>query len=181
MPYFPPLVTPVTTSQTSVSFVDRKGAAASIRVPNLTGATNGLAIANAAGNMSNAGVKSWTTDAGQAIGVNAVIAFDEATSEAENKAVFVFQDDAGNSVSVAIPAPDASIFLSDGYTVNAAAGTLAEAFINAVLVHLGGTYAFTRGYFQNSSRGQRRQYITPTLSEPDDVAGDLPSGLPDGV
>jgi hypothetical protein len=181
MPTFPPLSTPINSSFQSVTLRDRKGDTSTVQVPlSGAGAVTSSALRDAIGNLSNAGVQKNSVNVQEQIPATAVITFDESENSVEAKAVLKFENTVtGETVTVSIPAPDASIFEADMYTVDAT-NTSVAALITLLqgANYLGADYAFARGYFQARSRGARRAYVPATLVEPDDLAGELPPGLP---
>jgi hypothetical protein len=106
--------------------------------------------------------------------------FDESYSSITTKATFVFQDSLRKIVRVEVPAPDASIFGSDGNTVDPD-NALVEALVDEVLAVLGGTYVLVRGFLSSRTRQPKGATNPPTIVEPGatSVPGDAPGTTTD--
>lgn len=140
------------------------------------------AVRTAAGNMSNARVMEYSSQQGirQINPANpANTTFDEAYATVDVRAVFIFQDDEGNVEYVKVPAPDASIFLPDGETVQTpVANALVLALTSAVVAALNdsdpaGTFIYVRAYREGTASRSR---IPLPIEEPG--GGDSPPDAP---
>lgn len=142
------------------------------------------AVVATAGALSNARVMEQRVTAFQVQVSNANAlntAFDEAYSTVEDEIVFQFQADATGEIrEVRIPAPDASLFASDGETVlvpdgAATAGSgpeLLDNYITAQLAALGAGWAYARAFKNNSERRPRQALgITEPVGSPGDAPG----------
>lgn len=185
MPYFPTGATIVNKSQISLSFVDWQGERASVllEIPSTSAAnTSGIAgwsqdVAEA----SNAALLKRNVKGSSEINPAVAEAFDEANASVYQKANLVFQNDDLETVTFAIPAPDASIFAADRKTVDPA-NTLVAAIISTTLILLNGTggtddsYAYVRGYASSYSNRGSGSAVLPTIVEPGETS--LPPGEP---
>lgn len=169
----------------STSIRDFRGRSRSTRhiIATDTSAAQVTALRTAIGNMSNGRVMgtSLATDVeiiNPADPINTT--YDESYSTTDHVAVMVFQNGAGDVQTAEVPAPDASIFESDGETVDRTNG-LVIAYLTAALAALNagtpaGTWAFARGFLSTRARNSRRQPIRLPLAEPG--AGDNPPDAP---
>lgn len=175
----PAQATPVTVEGgINLTFLDIAGQTARTGIGNLTAAPTGpqvSALAAALGNASNAAVTVITVNTITLDKLANRQVFDEAHSRVVDKAVFIFQNDARQTRKVELPAPDASIFGSDGQTIDPT-NALAAAIISAALAIYGGTFAYTRGFLSQRSRKVRSVTAPPVPSEPG--VGDNPPALP---
>lgn len=175
MPDFPDIADlgRITDNVYTINFLAAGGDAASVQVDGLpvAGVTLMGAVRTALGNMSNAAVVA--TSSTIKTEVNPASAFvrvlDESFSDASTKAVMVFQNDALEIKSIAIPAPDASLFAADGVTLDSG-NALVQAAITAITAALnaGGadTYAYSKGYRSTRSRRLPRPRTVKTVVEP---------------
>lgn len=157
----------------SISFQDFTGKPRSSRVVLSSAATDVQidALELATGNLSNARamdvtVSSETRQQNPANALNT--AYDEAHATVEIVLVFVFQNDVGEVQMVEIPAPDASLFNSDGSTPNDT-NALIIAYKAAALAAMNegsGTYAYARGFRSTRSARANRARIPHQLVEP---------------
>lgn len=164
MPDFPPAgdVPRINTRSFNIDFLCVGGDHGFSSLDQIAAAVSGLELANlrtALGNMSNGVIVS--TAQTESVVVNQAAAevapLDEAFSSVGTRAVMVFQNDDLDTRSVSVPAPDASLFESDGVTLNRTNGLVNAAIIAALAVINGGaagtgTYAYLRGYRQEVSR-----------------------------
>lgn len=118
------------------------------------------------GALTNAAVQATSRSTKEQISEALAVPLDEAHSAASQKMVLVFQNSALDSRQVAIPAPDASYFGTDGISIitpngGAAAGSPAKLLFDAiaqiVLVLNGGAvgtgdYLFLRGFRSQFAR-----------------------------
>lgn len=141
-----------------------------------------VAVRTALGNMSNARVMETSSQVGikQINPANpANTTYDEAYATVDIKAIFVYQNDVGDVVYQRVPAPDASIFLADGETVQDPADeALILALITATLAALNastpaGTYIYVRGYREGT---EARNRVPLPIEEPG--IGDSPPDAP---
>jgi len=132
------------------------------------------AFANAVGNASNARAEAYNQTNPAYADENA-IPFDEAYASVSTKAVLVFQNPSRDVRKIMLPAPDASLFAADGFTIDPAQ-TQAAALITATLAILPAGYEYVRGFKSTKTRktGKVRSAVTP--AEPG--AGDLPADAP---
>jgi len=173
----------VTQRKYQVSVTDFTGRSRSALVPIGTDTTTPeiTAVRTAIGNMSNGRVMSTNlyTSVEQLNPANVLnTAFDEAHATVSIVAVFIYQDDTGDTFAVEVGAPDAQIFAADGdtiltthaYVVALNAAVLAAANNGGV-----GTYAFQRGFRSVRSEKRNRARTPLTLTEP---GAGLPSAAP---
>lgn len=155
------------TGKTSPASIVRAGA----------GVTSGQvdAFRTAVGNISNARVMAERATVVQAIineadPLNTV--FDEAYSTVGDALIMIFQNATGDTQRVRIPAPDLSVFLADGETVDLT-NSLFAALRDATLACLPAGYVFSRAYLEGIGRRAR----TPLpVAEP--LSTDSPPQLP---
>lgn len=141
------------------------------------------ALRTALGNMSNARVVGDTASTMTNVNLAApeVAPYDEAYASVGTRASLVFQNDDLETRSVSIPAPDASIFESDGVTVNPT-NALVIAAVGAILTVINGdllatdTYAYLRGFRQEISRKLPKGRSAKAAIEP--LAGINPPDAP---
>lgn len=185
MPRYPSGVTPVAKVSTFVTLVDYAGRSSTVGVDGVAITPTEISdLQNAIADLSNAAAVKRSNSVGDEIPVNLGETHDEAYASVTDKLVLVFQDASLSKRTVSIPAPDASLFGADGQTAitpdgGAAAGEpaklLADA-IAAIIVALGGTYAYVGGYLSTRSRGGVGLTARPSIVEPGltDVPGDAP-------
>lgn len=172
MPNFPNTPAPTTKKNFSASYIDRTGelGTISLSIPDTVTQPELNTLASAIGAVTNAGLVSHTNTTKLAIKPTLAETLDENESSVSTKAELVFVDNALNTRSVSIPAPDAQFFDTDGKTVKNA-GDMATAITNIALVLNGGatgtgTYTFQRGYLVNRSRKTYKPNAKPLLAEP---------------
>lgn len=144
----------------SVGFVSVAGDKYSMRFSKLGGAVDLVAnehmlTAQAAGALSNMGVYALREDKVTELPIPDAEAADEAHSGPTVVAAFYFQNNDGEIMTVDVPAPDATLFESDGVTVkprtDPAVGSLIGDFIDAAELSINSTwlpansFAFTHG------------------------------------
>lgn len=157
----------------TISFLAAGGDRASVQVDGIpvAGVPSMGAVRTALGNMSNAAVVETTSSIKTQVNQSSpfVVVFDESYSDASTKAVLVFQNDALELKSIAVPAPDESLFESDGVTIDAS-NALVQAAITAITTALnaGGadTYAYSKGYRSSRARRLPRPRTVKATSEP---------------
>jgi hypothetical protein len=94
--------------------------------------------------------------------------FDEAYQSARMKVVLVFQNATRKTRKLEIAAPDASIFLADGQTVdpaNADVVALVAAY-KAIIDLQAGPYTLVRGFLSSRTRKVRGTRNAPAITEP---------------
>lgn len=174
----------------SVSLVDFMGNTSAVPVAsfddNLTGGQrNGFV--EAVGRCSNAGVFETNYTDQTFISKLEARVFDEAHATVNSKLVMVyeFKDDPRIKIVSEVPAPDATLFESDGITVNINdEDGLVQNLIDATLSIINdggliddGEYRFARGFLsQRSVRGKRGKVRPSKVEEPG--FGDLPGEGP---
>jgi hypothetical protein len=145
----------------------------SVSAGSFTGA-QALAFATAVGQISNARVESLSTTTVNTYSL--VLPFDEAYASVTVKAMLIYQNlSTGQVVRVEIPAPDASIFLADGVTVNAQ-NTLVLAVSGAIQAIIGSGFTLRRAFLSQRSRRIIARPLAPGSAEPG--TGQLPPGEP---
>lgn len=149
--------------QMSVQFVDWRGQTRTVSLPLDTDVTPD-AIANAMGDMSNAGIFGYRQNIIAEKAITDVTAFDEAESSANLVAVFVFTADGGAYFYAEVPAPDASLFSADKQSLDSS-NALVSAFIDAVEAGNDG-YTYTRNFVVTRKGTKAGTKLLPTLSEP---------------
>jgi len=182
MPKLP--ATPVVDSSVfTVSMLASGGDIASVSVAGFDSTVTGAQLTTlqeAVGSISNAGVIAQNVTVKRETAKQNATVLDESFSSAGTKAIFLFQDDTMTTKQLSVPAPDASIFLADGITVDTA-NALVTAFKNAVLAVINagavaGTYTLVRGYRAEHSRKIPKSRYSPNLTEPS--GGVNPPALP---
>lgn len=175
----PTITTPVTTrASVGFTFLDVAAQDARASLGKLTSAPTNLqitALRDATGNMSNAALITVSATAQDYDNVGTRVAFDEAHSLVNNKAVFIYQNSARQTRRYEVPAPDASIFGSDGKTVDRS-NALVIALDAAILAIIGNTFVMSRAYLGGKTRKNRTSALPPTSVEPG--VADLPPALP---
>lgn len=178
-----PLTPVVDTSIFTVSLLASGGDLASVSISDFDSTVTGAeltALQEAIGDVSNAGVIGQTVSVKRETAKANATVLDESFSSAGTKAILLFQDDSMNTKQIAIPAPDASLFLSDGITLNTA-NALIIALKDAVLTVINkgtpvGTYTLVRGYRAEHARKLPRSRYSPLIEEPS--GGVNPPALP---
>lgn len=183
MPSFP-VTGLVVRRQVSATFVDYSGNRFSVNIPIHSSATapqitNAI---NAIADQSNAALVKRTIHEIVETSVSnpAVTVYDETYSAVSTHVNMTFQDAVTlDTITVRIPAPDASILASDRVTLSPSnsAITAVQTLLNAG----GGQWSYVRGYLSGSKAKTRRPVILPPeIVEPDatDNPPDLPA-LPD--
>lgn len=177
MPTYPPALDLPrnTTRRLEVALLAAGGDDTSVTLDNLDAGVTGLQMADfrdAIGDASNAAViaDSFSTKV-EVNKASALIApLDESYSSASTKAIFVFQNDTLQERSVSVPAPDETLFESDGVTVNPTNAQAAAVISTALaLINTGtpaGTFAYLRGYRSNQSRRTPRKRTVKSSIEP---------------
>lgn len=175
----PTITTPVTTRAVlGFTFLDVAGQDARASLGKLTAAPTTpqiTALRDATGNMSNAALITVSATAQDYDNLPTRVAYDEAHSLVNNKAIFVYQNSARQVRRYEVPAPDASIFGSDGKTVDRT-NALVIALDAAIVAIIGGTFSLSRAFLGGKTRKNRTSALPPTIAEPD--TGDLPPALP---
>lgn len=170
-------VTPNSQVSGSATFVDASGLKATMgldRLPDTVTKSLFDALRDAAANVSNAalvGAKFSETDQ---VATAQGVAFDEAYASISVKLVMEYQREDMALRTIEVPAPDASVFLTDGNTVdidNALVSALNVAILavinNGLTIGDPGYHRFTRGYRSLRSRTVNRPGTKPTIQEPD--------------
>jgi hypothetical protein len=174
MPVFPPAATPNEASNFTVSLVDVSGeiGKASLAGDGLVAASEGQrdAWVTAIGNASNAAVFATNLTVEESVSRGNVFPFDEGHSSSRTKAIFVFQDNQKRIKRLEVPAPDLTLFGSDGKSLNRD-NALVTAIINTTLAVLNagdpaGTFAYIRGGYGSRERGSTLTNDAPTAAEP---------------
>lgn len=178
---------PVQTARAfSASFVDWRGErrASSIILPAAATDAEINALSLSLGSASNAALVERHNDTFARV-INVadpqVEAFDEAYDNVGWVAVFAFQNGVGTVQAIELPAPDASLFLEDGKTIDPTA-VLSAGIIAGALTALNagdpaGDYIFTRGYVAQRKVKTSRSKVRPgAFVEPAglDLPGDEP-------
>lgn len=172
------LGTPTTIASLDYTFIDVAGKIAHTGIKDLTSAPSGTLIDNlgdAMGNISNAYVQAYNLKGATVSDPASVVVFDEAYASANTKLRLVFENPARRKKYLEIPAPDASIFASDGETVDYS-NTDVLAVETAFKAIAGSTYSLKRGFLGNRTRKQHSANRPPAVREP--TTGDLPAGVP---
>lgn len=172
-----PVSNRVNSSSFSMTFFGAGGDDASVQLAynplTVTGA-NLATLRDALGALSNAVIVKTTDASYVEVAKSQVNPLDESYSDVASKAILVFQDANLNLVQFAIPAPDESLFGSDGKTLNTGNGLVSAAITNLLLVlnapaTVGGdagTFAYLRGFFSRRSRQSPRPRIVRASVEP---------------
>lgn len=170
-------VTPYGYSTVSATLVDASGMKASVgidRLPDTVIASEMEAWATALSNISNAGLLSRQINNKAAVALSQALAYDEAWATVGVKLVLEFQREDLSLRTVEVPAPDASVFLTDGNTADPA-NVLVDALVVATLAMINkgltvgdpGYHRFVRGYRQVRSRALTPAGGKPSVQEPD--------------
>jgi hypothetical protein len=172
MPDLPPIA-PLPASVFAASFDD-----------NLTSGQRNDFV-EAVGRCSNAGVYETNYNDQTFISKLEARVFDEAHATVNTKLVMVyeFKDDPRQKITTEVPAPDATLFESDGKTVDPDQAQVAD-LIDATLAIINdggliddGEYRFARGFLSHRSVRATRGKVRPTKVEEPGV-GDLPGEGP---
>jgi len=191
MPPFPPVGTgagqapQIAGGQATYEFLASGGDKAAVQIeitPDVTAAEI-VTLRTALGNASNAALYKQSATASLEIPLTRTNPFDESYSDAGMKAVFVFQNDELETRSIALPAPDETLFGPDGVAV-LATQPIASAVIAAATVILNGgaaadpqgTFVFVRGYRSDRARSLPRPRTVRQSVEP--TGGQLPPPAP---
>jgi len=166
MPGFPgfdpldPLANKSRTKGFSVGLVSLQGDKYSMRFSGLGGAVDltageHMAVAEAAGALSNMGVYALREDKVTSIPISDAVASDEVHGDPTIVLTMHFENNDGDKMSVDIPAPDATLFETDGVSLkprtDATVGTIIGDFIDAAELAINSTwlpnnsFSFTRG------------------------------------
>lgn len=167
----------ITIASLSFTLMDTAGRLARTGISELTSAPSGgqiTALSDAIGNISNAAVIAETGTAQSVDTKTGRIVFDEAYSGVTEKAVFIFENSARRKKKLEVPAPDASIFGTDGLTVDYANASVV-ALVSAYTAIATG-YTLKRAFLSSRSRKAPTGNRPPTVSEPGTL--ELPPGLP---
>ena len=182
MPYLDAGITLVDKRAYTVSLVGFSGDKTSVSLSDYPATVTPAELTDFAeklGALTNAGVYGMTSTSKSETAPTQAVVFDEAYAGVEMKAIMVFQDlNTLKTLQIGIPAPDASIFGTDGNTVNSAQADVL-AFIVAtqlVLNKAGADYAYVRGYRAGRTRQIPRSNVMGIKSEPG--VGDLPADAP---
>jgi len=177
----PRMATPTTTiASLSLSFVDAAGRTGVSGLRELTTAPTApqiLALQNAAGDASNAAVTAVSGTAQTVDNPALRRVFDEAYSGITEKLVIIFQNAARRTKKFELPAPDASMFASDGVTADYG-NALYLALVGAIRAIIGTEYVEKRGFLSSRSRKTPTGNRPPFIQEPG--TGDLP-GIEPGL
>ena len=154
----------------SITMVGWDGASARHSINNYpAAATSGQldTVRLTVGAISNAGIEADVRSTELRASRAAITAFDEAESSVTTKAIFIFQNALMQTRRTEVPAPDASIFNSDGKTVNLANAAVL-AYTNAVIAVLNagspaGTFAVLRG--TKGGRQRKGGFVPQVLSQ----------------
>lgn len=172
MPRFPVAVVPAVLGNFSASYIDRTGdkGTVSLEVEDTVDALELTNLSAMIGDVSNAGLVSYTTSVRTAIDPTQATAYDDAESKVETKAELVFMNGQLKTRSVSIPAPDSQYFAEDGKTVEKV-GNMSALIDQIALVLNGGalgsgTYTYQRGYLVTRSRKASKPNVKPSFSEP---------------
>lgn len=190
MPPFPPAASILNKSSFTVTFLCAGGDKATVKIDDIDDtitSVQSINLRSALGRLSNGGVIADNLTASRSIAETQAAVYDEAYAEAQTKLVLVFQNEDQELKTIAVPAPDASYFGSDGVSIIALDGgtpsapptpaQILYASVQSILTVLNlpdaeGTYALLKGY--RSKRGGKlpRPRTNVTLSEP--LAADVP-------
>lgn len=175
----PRQTTPVTIrARLSATVLDASGSKAQAAVPKLTASPSSPQITawlNALGDITNGAVITSSATAQQYDAAADRVAFDEAYSSVITKGVLVFQNDARETRRLEVPAIDASVFGSDGKTIDPA-NALVVALVNATLAMYPAGFYLARGFLAGRTRKTRTSQLPPAIGEPG--VGDNPPALP---
>jgi hypothetical protein len=183
------------TNSYSIDLLAAGGDAAGVQLTDIATTVAGAELAlvrTSVGNISNAAVRNTSFTEKVAVSDTNINPLDEAFADASTKLVLVFQDDDMELRTIAIPAPDASFFGTDGVSLipadgGAAAGTpariLADALAIITLVMNGGaladpagTFSFLKGYRSRRTSRLPRPRTSRPVVEPS--GGVLPPAEP---
>lgn len=170
--------TPTTVASLGFSFMDIAGKPGKASITNLASAPSGGAVtnmANALGNASNAALVSVSGKAETYDDPTARVAFDEGYASCVTKATFIFQNAARRTKRLELPAPDASIFASDGETVDYTNALVVD-IVAKYQVIVGSSYVLKSGFLNSRTRKTTTSNRPPTVREPDTL--ELPGGGP---
>lgn len=184
MPPFPPAAAILSKSSFTVTFLCAGGDKATVKIDDIDDSVTSVQTINlrsAIARLSNGGAIADNLTAQRSIAETQAEVYDEAYAEAQTKMVLVFQDEDQNLKTIAIPAPDASYFGSDGVSIipldsgtPAAPPTPAQilyASVTDILTVLNlpaasGTYELLKGYRSKRAGKLPRPRTVVTLSEP---------------
>jgi len=181
VPNFPVGVTSRVTRNYGLSFVAAGGDVAGSSV-DLQGDGADVEFelwANVVANLSNAALIGTTITVKNEIPIRFASPFDESYSSASTKLVMVYGNDAFEVVSFSIPAPDETLFGSDGVTVQAANPQILNlniatiSFLNQIA---GGNFGFLRGFRSERTRKLPRGRSVRNSIEP--PVGEAPGRAP---
>ena len=166
--------------QTSVfNLQDLAGNRARVTVNSTTATTAQVtAFADALGNASNAALTSYAGSMETLDDVATRQAFDDGHSDVSTKLVLVFQNAERKVRKFEVPAPDASLFGSDGITADLSNGLVTDLRdkFKAIADSDGGPWVLVRGALVAKSRKSPRSHIVPRIAEP--TTGQLPPPAP---
>lgn len=183
---------PISTRSVTVGFLAAGGDQASVQLADLNSAVSDgqvTALKTALAELSNAVAIATQNTLNTRVSIAAQNPYDESYSSAGMKLVLQFQDAGLNMRSIAIPAPDETLFGGDGVTAiipddaGSDAQVALDAAIDAVLAVLntgGGSFAYVGGYRVERARSApRARIVRPTVEpdggEPGDGPGELPT------
>lgn len=190
MPPFPPAAAILSKSSFVVTFLCAGGDKATVKIDDIDASVTSVQTINlrsALGRLSNGGVIADNLTASRSIAETQAAVYDEAYAEAQTKMVLVFQDEDQNLKTIAVPAPDASYFGSDGVSIIALdSGTpsapptpaqILYASVTDILTVLNlpggaGTYALLKGYRSKRAGKLPRPRTNVVPVEP--LAADVP-------
>lgn len=168
MPDYPTGVTPVVTDSFNMHVISVGNDAGDVSIAIDTTVTGAelATLRTRLGALTNAAVQSTTRSTKDSISAGLAVPLDESHSSPAQKMVLVFENSLLETRQIAVPAPDASYFGTDGISVilpngGAAAGSpaklLFDAIAQCVLVLNGGAlgsgdFLFLRGYRSQFSR-----------------------------
>jgi len=153
-------------------------------IPSATTDANLNAMALALAALSNAAHKSDNRTTHREVSTATLVAYDEAYADAKTRLILVFQNDGLDTKEVSVPAPDAALFGTDGFTAiepgldDPSPGLELTAAISAVLAVIntgGGSYAYIAGYRSPLPAGAS---VRPLPNPEEPGVGNAPSDLP---
>lgn len=165
------IVANIDTKDLVVSWADWKGqkATSSLRdVPVAATEAQLIAIVNAAGAISNAGVFKQSYHSDSEAPIDEITAYDDAVSEVTTGVNIVYQ----NSVNLAtklfrVPAPHRSHLTLDGkFLLPRGDDALVETLLAAIETALGASWGFSNAAVSTHARGVSQASVVPIVTEP---------------
>jgi len=161
--------TPNTIANLSFSMIDMSANISKVSLPGLASApTTGQvdALRTAIGNASNARLDKQALTADTLFPPGTALPKDEGHNSVAAKLVLVFFNAATRDVKkFELPAPDASLFLADGETVDVANAQVI-ALINAIQAIITTAYGLQRGFLSQRTRKETTKRLVPGSNEP---------------